>query len=1433
MRTALPFLLLRYWFLAIIQVVAIAATTSAEDRLAVLFLGDQGHHRPAVMHDLAARALSKDQIDLAYTDNVADLTADKLSKYDAVLIFRDSGDLPPDNEAALLAFVEGGKGLVAVHCASHCFRNSAKYTALVGGRFSHHDSGTFRAQIVDAQHPALREVKSFESWDETYVHNELTEDRRLLMVREQDGGYEPYTWVREQGQGRVYYTALGHDERTWRAPEFPRLLAAALRWTAGRVKDDIPPVEFVDAGEGLPNYIAGKKWGTEGERLKRMPKPLAPSESLRQMHTPEGFDVELFAAEPDIAKPLAMSFDDRGRLWMIESFDYPNTLRDNPHENGEDRIKICEDTDGDGRADKFTIFADRLNIPTSVLPVRNGAIVAIAPHLVYLEDTDQDGKADRRTILFTGFGRRDTHAVTSNLHYGLDNWIYATIGYSGGTLKTGDVEHNFKQGVYRFRPDGSAFEVLTSTSNNTWGLGVSESGEIFASTANNEHSVFLAIPNRYFEMVRGWHGAGSAGIEDHKHFHPIAADVRQMDWHGGFTAATGHELYTARAFPSEYWNRAALVCEPTGHLVHLDWLVPRGSNYVARDGYNLLASTDPWSAPVAAQVGPDGAVWVLDWYNYVIQHNPTPQGFETGPGNAYETPLRDRTHGRVYRVLAREPGGSAAPRLDRNDTTRLVAALAHDNLLWRLQAQRLLVERGQADVVPQLVNLVGAAEQSPAALHALWTLAGLRDAGAIARESDPFAQLGLIALKNGDAAVRRAALQLLPRTADSSSAILAAGCLKDATPGVRLEALLALSEMPASAAAAAALAEFLSQPEVAQDRWLPLAATSAAARNDAAFLNSVAQFSGAPQAPLVAATRVVAEHYARGKPGDAVLPLLTRLPHANIELAGAIIAGLAAGWPEGAPPTLGKPLEEALAATLKVLPGSAGLPVITLANRWGAGDSLRAVADEMKTALLREAADVSLGDDARRRAISGLLALDPAAESAAQIVALITPRTSPELSAGILDALGQSGGGNVGASIVSGWTQYTPATQGKAAAILLRRPEWTRALLDSLDRDAIPLASLSVETEQRLAQHPDKDLRERAAQLLARGGRLADPDRQKVFDALRPLAERRGDAAAGKVVFEKNCAKCHRHGGEGGNVGPDLTGMAARKRPDILSDVLDPNRSVEGNFQQYTVTTTDGRIFSGLLAAETRTTIELIDAEARKQVILREDIDELTGSKRSLMPEGFEKLPADDLVNLLEFLAARGRYFPLPLDKAATTVSTVGMFYDRAATAERLIFADWKPRTLCGVPFYPIDPRDDRVPNVVMLYGPQGAFPPKMPKSVSVPCNATVKAIHLLSGVSGWGYPLGGKGSLTMTVRLVYADGASEDHALLNGEHFADYIRRVDVPGSKFAAHLREQQIRVITVEPARRVVIERVELIKGDDATAPVVMAITAEAAE
>jgi hypothetical protein len=282
-------------------------------------------------------------------------------------------------------------------------------------------------------------------------------------------------------------------------------------------------------------------------------------------------------------------------------------------------------------------------------------------------------------------------------------------------------------------------------------------------------------------------------------------------------------------------------------------------------------------------------------------------------------------------------------------------------------------------------------------------------------------------------------------------------------------------------------------------------------------------------------------------------------------------------------------------------------------------------------------------------------------------------------------------------------------------------------------------------------------------------------------------------------------------------------------------NIVDPSRSVEGNFRQYTVILADGRVLRGLLAAETATAIELFDPEGEKHVVLREDIDELVGSNKSLMPDGFEKqMQPDEIVNLLEFLTERGKYLPLDLRKVATIVSTRGMFFDENAGAERLIFSDWSPKTFEGVPFHLVDPQGDRVANVIMLHGPQGKFPPTMPRSVTLPCNAPATAIHLLSGVSGWGAQSPRRdGTVSMIVRLHYADGETEDHPLRDGVHFADYIGRFDVPESKLAFTLRGQQIRYLSVQPKRTETIESVELVKGEDRTAPVVMAITVETPE
>jgi putative membrane-bound dehydrogenase-like protein len=1193
-------------------------------------------------------------------------------------------------------------------------------------------------------------------------------------------------------------------------------------------RTDVRPFKY--AGAKVPFYPPTGRGGKVGAPLTQMQLPVEPAESVKHMVTPVDFDVKLFAAEPKIKRPICMNWDERGRLWIAESVDYPNNLQ--RQGNGHDRIVICEDTDADGTADKFTVFADKLSIPTSLTFANGGVIVTQAPHTLFLKDTDGDGVADERRVLFTGWHTGDTHAGPSNLLYGFDNWVYGMVGYSGFDGVVGGERHSFRQGFFRFRPDGSKLEFLRGTNNNSWGLGFSEEGLLFGSTANGNPSVYMPIPNRYYERVRGWSSRVLSGIAGNAAMHPITENVRQVDFHGHVTPAAGHALYTARTYPKQYWNRTAFITEPTGHLVATFVLDRKGADFTSRNAWNLLASDDEWTAPTMAEVGPDGNVWVIDWYNYIVQHNPTPTGFKTGRGNAYETDLRDRTHGRVYRLVAKGGTPRAAMTLGNATPDKLVATLKHDNLFWRRHAQRLLVERGKTDVVPALVGLAKAdgvdeIGLNVGAIHALWTLHGL---GAI--EKDAAARdAAAAALKHRSAGVRRTAVLVLPPTEDAVERLLASGVLTDGDAQVRLAALLKLADLPGHPAAATALAGLMTRPDILADAWLPDALTAAAAKDDLRFLTATAGGKRAlPERGLQIVT-TVAEHYARGGPTETAHLLLAPLAAAEPKVAETIIAGMAKGWPLGKTVALDAKAEAEFARVVERIPTPARGSLFKLAIRWGNKGIEKRVA-ETSASLLAAVNDENQSVAERVAAARQAVELQPeSGDIAAKLLEALTPRTPPTVAAGIVDALAASRSGQTGTLLVGRLPTFSPQTRLAAIRVLLARPESTRALLDAIDQGKAPLTELTLDQKQALAAHPDRRIAFRSKKLLARGGGLPSPDRQKVLEQLLPLTKRTGDAAAGKLVFKKHCTACHVHGGEGNKVGPDLSGVAAHTKEHLLNDILDPSRSVEGNFRVYTITTLDGRALTGLLASETKTSVELYDSQGKKQVLLREDIEQITASNKSLMPEGFEKqLTPDEMVNLLTFLTQRGRFVPLPLDKVATAVSTRGMFWSKDAGAERLIFPAWTTQTFKGVPFHLTDPHGDKVPNVVMLYGPSGQFPPKMPRAVKLDCHLPATAIHLLSGVSGWGYPGGRKGSVTMIVRLHYADGQTEDHPLRNGEHFADYIRRVDVPGSEFAFALRGQQIRYLAVHPKRSEPLTAIELVKGDDATAPVVMAVTVE---
>ncbi len=524
-----------------------------------------------------------------------------------------------------------------------------------------------------------------------------------------------------------------------------------------------------------------------------------------------------------------------------------------------DRIKICEDTNGDGKADKFTVFADGLNIPTSMIFANDGIIVTMAPDILFMKDTNGDDKVDVTQVLSHGWGKGDTHSGPSNLIYGFDNKIWGSVGYSGFNGTVNGKETRFPMGVFRFGPDGSDFGYLGKSSNNTWGLGVTEDNNIFLSTANNTHSAFYSMPENY--LMRAVPGDKEQvnsvqKIDGHYDAHTMTPNIRQVDVVGGYTAAAGHHFYTARDFPKKYWNRVAFVNEPTMRLVHNAIIEPDGAGFKENDGWNLTASSDEWYGPVQSQVGPDGAVWIADWYNFIIQHNvfvprQAPSEFVLpfteqphGQGNAFISPLRDTNHGRIYRVIYKNAANKPSMKLSKTDVPGLVAALENDNMFWRMTAQRLLVELQDKSVAPALYKIIANPKvdeiglNSPA-VHALWTLHGL---GLLDGANADALNAAKKALSHPAAGVRKAAAEVMPKTEQSFGSLQP--LLKDPNLNTRLATLVSLVEVPASDKIGEALYLASLEDENAKDRWLSKALLAAAITHEKGFKAAAEKSSG-------------------------------------------------------------------------------------------------------------------------------------------------------------------------------------------------------------------------------------------------------------------------------------------------------------------------------------------------------------------------------------------------------------------------------------------------------------------------------------------------------------------------------------------------------------------------------------------------------------
>ncbi len=1522
----------------VLLILLMSDVNAQEIKAKVLMLGDGGFHKPSVFYRTLKGPLAKQGIDLQYTEELSDLNSDNLAKYNGLLVFANVERITPEAEKAVLSYVENGGGLIPVHCGSFCFLNSEKYVELVGGQFKRHGFTRFETKIVKPDHEIMQGLQPVSSEDESYMHARHNPDRIVLETRSAESGPvsdpdgEPYTWVRTSGKGRVFYTAWGHDARTWSNVNFQLLLARGALWACGQAlvaatasdaESSVPKAvaaanrpfpapekvgptiekdkfTFTDVGAKIPNYTPGERWGTQGAPLTLMQDPLPADESIKAYQVPKGFQMNLWAREsneywpagsqPEVqlaglkGKPIAMNWDERGRLWISETIDYPNELQPAPGE-GRDRIKICEDTDNDGHADKFTVFAEHLSIPSTLVCYRGGVIIQDGQKTIYMKDTDGDDRADFRQELITGWAMGDTHGGVSNFQYGADNWIWGMQGYNNSEpIINGQPQLRFRQGFWRFKvragaadqtapayaldkstgKPGSeasasfnehtirvdALEFMRATNNNTWGLGFSEEGYVFGSTANGCPSVHMAIPNRYYDQVGGWSPKTLDKISPTNNFKALDDAIRQVDYHGGYTAAAGSGLYTARTYPSAWWNKIQMVCEPTAHIVGAFVLEKNGAGYKSNNSFNVVASVDDWTAPIMAEVGPDGNVWVLDWYNYVVQHNPTPNGFKTGKGAAYESELRDKRFARVYRVLFnQDKAPTKSLDLSKASDADLVNALKSDNFFWRRTAQRLLIERSALDksTLDSLVALVDNREMdeiglNTAAMHAIWTLAGLAGTG------NHDAKLALSAacekgFKHPSSPVRNAAVSSCEL--DQVGSALNAGLMKDADARVQLAVMLRMADGATDESSSDQLAQAISEnAEIASDEVLLDAWTSAASTKPVATLVAlISKDVDARDQALRTRVAVLAEHIARSNPtAEQVESLFEIKP--DSPLAVAVWEGLAKGWPKELTVKLSdaaqKKFHERFLSESTSVESKAA--ILAVADKWSIAN-LDEVVSNIQDKLFTTALDADADSDKRLSAWDQAIKLAPQSERIlAAIDDLFSPQLSPAVGSKALESLQTARVEGLAPQLLAIRGKLGPQMAGNILTLLLGRADTTEKLLDAIAEGKVQFTDLQLDQRQAILNHPTREIAARAKELMESKGAMVASNRQALVDEWMPVTKMSGNLENGIAMYKKHCALCHKHGDLGVTIGPNLTGMAVHPKEEILMNVLDPSRSVENNFRTYQILTADGAVLNGMLAGESANAMRLINSQGKEEQVLRADIEEMNASAKSLMPEGFESLMTkQEMADLLAFLNNRGKYTPLALSTAATLSGAKGLPGFRGAPGDKLEFKTYGTVQVEGIPFELQDPQEGRTANIIALQTARGRAPATLPASSTLACSGNVSAIHLLAAMQTFGGPggggpggnRGGSNAASVIVRCHYEDGSTVDHQLFNGKQLATYREKVDVPESKFAIDANGKQVRYLSIPTDGSKPMKNIEFVKGEDFSIPLIVAVTVESSD
>ena len=958
-----------------------------------------------------------------------------------------------------------------------------------------------------------------------------------------------------------------------------------------------------------------------------------PEEARGRMVVPDGFHVEVFASEPMIRQPLTVSFDSRGRAWVIEYLQYPtpaglkpvtvdqylrteyDRIPDPPPRGprGADRIKILEDTDGDGKADKRTVFVEGLNLASSLAVGYGGVFVGQAPYLLFYPDKNKDDKPDGDPeILLTGFGLQDAHATVNSMQFGPDGWLYGVQG-STVTARIRGVE--FQQGIWRYHPPSKRFELFAEGGGNTWGLDFDRSGNAFGSSNGG----FIT-----FHMVQGgnyWKGFAKHGPLHNPNSFGYFDAVTYLGPKVGGHVTPGGIIYKADAYPEPFRN-TFIGGNLLSNAVYWHTLAPQGSTFTARHSGTLIDARDRWFRPIDLQVGPDGCVYVVDWYDKRASH--------LDPRDNW-----DKTNGRIYRVVYHERKKLDPFDLATLPTDKLVDLRSSANDWYAALARQILAERRDPSAVPRLKTLLADDREETLALRDLWALnlcGGLDDSTA----------LGL--LDHPVAAVRGWTVRLLGddrRMNPSLRASLVNLAASDPDPVVRSQ--LASSCQRWSAKDALPILErLLKRSEDRDDPRIPLLlwwAVERQSRDDRDAVIGLVTTAEAQSAPIVRDVilqRLARALASRGTPDDfaACARLLSTAP--GTVQTSAIVGGMEKGLEgrrlKGVPPALASALE-----TLWDRPGAASsVSLIRFAARLGSkrafNEALERLSDPAAPVPDRLALIELAGQLARPEALPLLLGM------------IEQPAAAPLLP-GVVNALGSYQETEVAARLLAAYPKMSAGLRDRVLSLLCTRAAWAGLMLDAMAAKTLNPRDLRPAQVLQIVALNDSSLSSRVEKVWGRVPGPGSPEKTRRIAEVRGFLPEgdKGDPARGKPVFKEHCAVCHKLFGEGESIGPELTGAERGSLDFLLTSLVDPGAMIRKEYQSQSVSLRDGRVLTGLIVEETGKTLTLIDGNRQKTVVPRDEVEEVKPSPISLMPDGMlDKLPEDKVRDLFRYLQSSG-----------------------------------------------------------------------------------------------------------------------------------------------------------------------------------------------